>query len=169
MEKVILLNSDYSFLNVVSWKRAVRLMVKGKAEVVEASNKIIRNAERTIELLIPKVLRLVKLVRSIYKTKVPFSKKNVMVRDNFTCAYCGKTEQRLTIDHIIPKSKGGKSTFENCVASCKPCNNRKNNRTPSEANMFLKKKPFQPTIMEFFIIKMKRLGVYEVLKDLGLY
>jgi 5-methylcytosine-specific restriction endonuclease McrA len=169
MEKVILLNSDYSFINVISWKRAVRLMVKGKAEVVAASNKVIRNAERTIELIIPKVLRLVKLIRSIYKTRVPFSKKNVMVRDDFTCAYCGKEDQRLTIDHIIPKSKGGKSTFENCVASCKPCNNRKNNRTPSEANMFLKKKPFQPTIMEFFIIKMKRLGVYEVLKDLGLY
>jgi len=169
MEKVILLNSDYSFINVISWKRAVRLMVKGKAEVVAASNKVIRNAEKTIEFIIPKVLRLVKLIRSIYKTRVPFSKKNVVVRDGFTCAYCGKSDQRLTIDHIIPKSRGGKSTFENCVASCKPCNNRKNNRTPSEANMFLKKKPFQPTIMEFFIIKMKRLGVYEVLKDLGLY
>jgi len=169
MEKVILLNSDYSFINVIDWKRAVRLMVKGKADVVEASGRVIRNAERTIELLIPKVLRLIKLVRSIYKAKVPFSKKNVMIRDGLACAYCGKTDQKLTIDHIIPKSRGGGSTFENCVASCKPCNNKKNNRTPSEAKMYLKKKPFQPTIMEFFIIKMKRLGVYKTLKELGIY
>lgn len=169
MENVILLNSDYSFLNVISWKRAVRLMVKGKVEVVKATDRIITNAEKTIKMLIPRVLRLVKLVRSVYKTRVPFSKKNVFVRDDFTCAYCGRKDQRLTIDHIIPKSRGGATDFENCVASCKPCNNKKNNRTPREANMFLNRKPFQPTIMEFFIIKMKRLGVYKTLKDLGIY
>jgi len=169
MEKVILLNSDFSFLNVIGWKRAVRLMVKGKAEVVKATDKIITNAEKTIELLVPKVLRLIKLIRSVYKTRVPFSKKNVMIRDDFTCMYCGRKDQRLTIDHIIPKSRGGATDFENCVAACKPCNNRKNDRTPSEAKMYLSKRPTQPTIMEFFIIKMKRLGVYKTLKDLGIY
>lgn len=169
MERVILLNFDYSFLNVIGWKRAVKLVVKGKAEIVKASEKVVRNAERTVEIVIPKVLKLIKLVRSIYKTKVPFSKKNVFVRDDFTCAYCGSAEQRLTIDHIIPKSRGGSTDFDNCVASCKPCNNKKNDRTPREAGMFLVKKPFQPTIMEFFIIKMKRLGVYKTLKDLGIY
>lgn len=169
MESVILLNSDYSFLNVISWKRAVRLVVKGKVEVIKATDKIISNAEKTFQMLIPKVLRLVKLVRSIYKTRVPFSKRNILVRDEFTCLYCGRKDQRLTIDHIIPKSRGGKTTFENCVASCKPCNNKKNNRTPREAGMFLKRQPTQPTIMEFFLIKMKKLGVYKTLKDLGLY
>lgn len=169
MERVILLNSDYSFLNVISWKRAIRLMVKGKAEVVKASGKIITNAERTIEITIPKVLRLMELVKSIYKTRVPFSKKNVFVRDNFTCAYCGRTDAPLTIDHIIPKSRGGDTSFENCVASCKPCNNRKNDRLPKEAGMSLRFKPHTPTIMDFFIIKMKRMGVYKTLKELGLY
>lgn len=169
MENVILLNTDFSFLNVIDWKRAVRLMEKGKVEVVKASDRIIRNFERTVEIIIPKVLRLVKLVRSVYRTRVPFSKKNVLIRDGFICAYCGRDDVRLTIDHIIPKSQGGKLDFDNCVASCKPCNNKKNNRTPRQAGMFLIKKPFQPTIMEFFLIKMKKLGAYKTLKDLGIY
>jgi len=169
MERVILLNSDYSFLNVISWKRAVRLMVKGKAEIVKASERVITNAERTVELIIPQVLRLVELVKSIYKNRVPFSKKNVFVRDNFICAYCGKEDDRLTIDHITPKSRGGKTDFENCVTCCKPCNNQKNDRTPKEAGMSLKFKPHTPTIMDFFVIKMKRMGVYKTLKELGLY
>lgn len=169
MERVILLNSDYSFLNVINWKRAIRLMVKGKVEIVKASERVISNAERTVEITVPKVLRLMALVKSVYKNRVPFSKKNVFVRDDFTCAYCGRTDRRLTIDHIIPKSKGGTSSFENCVASCKPCNNKKNNRTPRGANMSLLCRPHTPTIMEFFIIKMKRLGVYKTLKELGIY
>ena len=169
MEKVILLNSDYSFLNVISWKRAIRLMVKGKAEIVKSSGKIITNAERTVEIIIPQVLRLMELVKSVYKNRVPFSKKNVFVRDSWTCAYCGRTDERLTIDHVIPRSRGGDTSFANCVASCKPCNNRKNNRTPKEAGMALKFKPHTPTIMEFFVIKMKRMGVYKTLKEIGLY
>lgn len=169
MEDVILLNSDFGFLNTISWKKAMRLIEKGKVEIIKKSKKVIRSIENNWERVVPKVLRLIKLVRSVYKTKVPFSKKNVFIRDGFTCMYCGRKDQRLTIDHIIPKSKGGKLTFENCVASCKPCNNKKNNRLPSEAKMFLIKRPFCPTIMEFFIIKMKRLGVYKTLKDLGIY
>lgn len=169
MEKVILLNSDFGFLNVISWKRAIRLMVKGKVEIVKATDKILTNMEKTFKLIVPKVLRLIKLVRSVYKNRVPFSKKNVFIRDNFTCMYCGCKDQRLTIDHIIPKSRGGETDFDNCVASCKPCNNKKNDRLPSEAKMFLIKQPFQPTINEFFLIKMKRLGVYKTLKDLGVY
>jgi 5-methylcytosine-specific restriction endonuclease McrA len=169
MEQVIILNSDYSFLNVVSWKKAVKLMVKGKAEVVKYSNKMIHNAEKTVEMLIPKVLRIIKLIRCVYKNKVPFSKRNVLVRDGFVCMYCGSEERRLTIDHIIPKSKGGKSNFENCVASCKPCNNKKNDRTPREAGMTLIKQPSVPTIMEFFKIRMKKFGVDDTLRELGVY
>jgi len=169
MERVILLNSDFSFLNVISWKRAIRLMVKGKAEVVKASEKTIKNAERTVEIVIPRVLRLMDLVKSVYKNRVPFSKRNVFVRDDFTCAYCGCKDEKLTIDHVIPKSRGGGSSFKNCVASCKPCNNKKNDRTPKEAGMALRIRPHTPTIMEFFVIKMKRMGVYKTLKEMGLY
>ena len=169
MENVILLNSDYSFLNTINWKRAMRLIAKGKVETLKVTNMIIESAEKTWRIAIPKVLRLIKLVRSIYKTKVPFSKKNVIYRDGMICQYCGKTPKKLTIDHVIPKSKGGKSTFENCVAACKPCNNNKNDRTPKEAGMYLLKKPFQPTIMEFILLKMRSLGIDKVLKDLGVY
>ncbi|MFC1789265.1 HNH endonuclease, partial [Thermodesulfobacteriota bacterium] len=77
--------------------------------------------------------------------------------------------RRLTIDHIIPKSRSGRTSFENCVASCKPCNNKKGGRTPSEASMYLKIKPYQPTISEFLNLKIKKLGINNVLKDLGIY
>ncbi len=166
MERVILLNSDYSFLNTINWKKAMRLLAKGKVEVLKATDSIIQSADRTWKLYIPKVLRLVKLVRSVYKTRVPYSKKNVIYRDKYICQYCGKKERKMTIDHVIPKAKGGKSTFENCVASCKPCNNFKGSKTPREVGMVLKRKPFQPTIMEFINIKMKILGIDKLLKEL---
>ena len=169
MERVILLNSDYSFLNTINWKKAMRLLAKGKVETIKATEKIIRNSERTWELYIPKVIRLIKLVRKIYKTKVPFSKKNVIYRDLYTCQYCGKKDQKMTIDHVIPSSRGGKSSFDNCVAACKPCNNIKNDRTPNEAKMALKRLPFQPTIMEFIAIRMKFLGVDKILKEIWEY
>ena len=166
MERVILLNSDYSFLNTINWKKAMRLLAKEKVEVLKATEKILRSSERTWELYIPKILRLIKLVRSVYRTRVPYSKKNIIYRDKFTCQYCGKKEKKMTIDHVLPSSKGGKSSFENCVASCKPCNNKKNDKTPREANMVLKRRPFQPTIMEFITIKMKLLGIDKILKEL---
>ncbi|NIR52078.1 HNH endonuclease, partial [candidate division KSB1 bacterium] len=75
---------------------------------------------------------------------VSFSKKNILRRDDFTCQYCGNQENPLTVDHIIPKSRGGKTTWTNVVVACKPCNMKKGSRTASEANMLLKKKPVQP-------------------------
>lgn len=170
MERVVVLNSDYSFLNVVSWQKAIKMIVKKKVEVIKQSLKKVRNGDKTIEMLIPKVLRLIKMVRTIYRTRVPFSKKNVLVRDKYSCKYCGTKEGRLTIDHVIPKSQGGKSSFENCVTSCKPCNNTKDDRTPSQAKMFfVGKPPWNPTIMEFLNIKMEALGVDELLRELGVY
>ncbi len=166
MQRVILLNSDYTFLNIISWKKAMCLLAKGKVEILKATDKIIRNIERTWEINIPRVLRLVNLVRRIYKTRVPFSKKNVIYRDRFICQYCGLKDSKLTIDHVIPKCKGGKSTFDNCVASCKSCNNFKNDKTLSEMKMSLSRRPFQPTIMEFINIKMKILGVDKILKEI---
>jgi len=169
MNTVILLNSDYSYLNTIGWKKAMRLVAKGKVEVLHASDKILRNAEKTWKMLLPKVIRLIKLVRTVYRTRVPFSKRNVLHRDKFICQYCGIKSNKMTIDHVIPKSRGGKSTFENCVAACKPCNNKKNDRTPNEAHMPLRKQPFQPTIMEFIQMKMKALGVDKALKEFGIY
>ena len=168
MNQCILLNADYTYLNVVDWKRAMCLMIKGKVQVIKHSKRIVRTAEGII-IKVPAVMKLIKLIRALYVNRVPFSKKNVLVRDGFKCAYCGAERQRLTIDHIIPKSKGGKANFENCVSSCKPCNNKKGNRTPREAQMYLKVKAYQPTISEFLRLKVKKLGINDILRDMGIY
>jgi 5-methylcytosine-specific restriction endonuclease McrA len=168
MDQCILLNADYTFLNVVDWKRAMCLLAKGKVQVLKHSERLIRTAEG-IAIKVPAVMRLIKLIRTLYVNRVPFSKKNVLVRDGFKCAYCGKENRGLTIDHVIPKSRGGKTVFENCVSSCKPCNNRKGNKTPTEVQMYLKVKAYQPTISEFLRLKVKKLGINKVLRDLGIY
>jgi len=168
MNQCVLLNADYTFLNVVNWKRAMCLIAKGKVQVLKHSERIIRTAEG-IAIKVPAVMRLIKLIRMLYRNRVPFSKKNILVRDGFKCAYCGNGKERLTIDHIIPKSSGGRTTFENCVSSCKSCNNKKGGRTPSNARMYLKVKAYQPTIAEFLRLKVKRLGINDVLKDFGIY
>jgi len=168
MTNCILLNADYSFLNLVDWKKAMCLMAKDKVQVLTYSQRIIRTAEGLL-LRVPAVMRLIKLIRSLYRSRVPFSKANILVRDGFRCAYCGSKKEKLTLDHIIPKSRGGSSTFENCVASCRPCNNHKDCRTPREAGMVLHVRPYQPTIAEFLQIKVKNLGINRVLRDLGIY
>jgi len=163
MERVIVLNADYSFLNIVSWKKAMCILAKGKAEVIKYQEKIVNTIDKTIRM--PVVLRLIKLIRTLFRTKVPFSKKNVMVRDGFRCMYCGATNVRLTIDHLIPKAKGGKSTFENCVTSCRECNHRKGDKLPSEIKMYPSKMPYQPTISQFLQEKMKNLGVEDIILE----
>jgi len=168
MDRTIVLNTDYTFLNTVSWRRAVCLMVKGKVEVLKYTDRVVSNAERTVQMKIPAVIKLIKIIRSLYRNRVPFSKRNVMVRDGFACAYCGSTIA-LTIEHILPVSRGGKSTFENCVAACTKCNSRKGNRTPSEAKMYLKKQPYAPTIAEFIKMRMEKLGIMDLLRELGVY
>lgn len=168
MERTVVLNSDYSFLGLVSWKRAIKLVVKEKVEVIKSADKEICNGDGTCMIKVPLVLRLIHLVRYVYKNKVPFSRKNIYIRDKHTCQYCG-AQERLSIDHVIPKTRGGKNSFENCVTCCVPCNTKKDNRTPREAGMFLRKRPHEPTIMEFLMLKMKTMGIDIVLKDLGVF
>lgn len=168
---VLLLNSDYSPLGVISWKKAVKLMVKGKVEVVKLATRVITNAERTVKMILPSIIKLIKFIRYIYKAKVPFNKRNILIRDNFECQYCGKkivSGVGATVDHIIPRSMGGKTTFENCVASCLPCNNRKDNKLPREVGMFPKKRPTSPTVYEFIQFQIERLGLSGMLKEVGI-
>lgn len=167
MQSCVILNGDYSYLNTVSWQKAIKLIVKGKVTVIKYTEMVVKTAEHMI-VKIPAVMKLMKIIRTIYRTKVPFSKKNVMVRDNFICQYCGSLKT-LTIDHVTPVSRGGKSTFENCVTACKDCNNKKSDKLPSEIHMYLKKQPTCPTIAEFTRIKAVKSGMYDILKDLGVY
>ena len=166
---VILLNQDYSYINSISVRRALKLLAKGKVTVEKYSERVIRTA--TEEIAVPMILRLVYLVRQIYRKAVTWSKKNVMVRDDFKCVYCG-TKENLNIDHVFPLSKGGKNTFENTVTSCVICNNRKGDRTPREAKMFYQRgnfTPYQPTVMEFIKKYLDSIGVYDLLVKEGIY
>ena len=166
MQGCVILNGDYSYLNTVSWQKALKILVKGKATVIKYTEAVIRTGERVFQ--IPAVMKLMKIIRTIYRTHIPFSKKNVMIRDGYSCQYCGAHEN-LSIDHVVPVSKGGKSEFENCLAACKDCNNKKGDKLPSEVHMYPKKMPIAPTISEFTRIKAVKAGVYDILKDLGVY
>ncbi|NNG01265.1 MAG: HNH endonuclease [Desulfobacteraceae bacterium] len=163
----ILLNGDYSYLCQMDWKKALCLMFSEKAKVLKYSDRLVHGVEKVFRA--PAVMVLIKVVRSVYRNRVPFSKRNVLVRDRYTCVYCSSKQKKLTIDHVIPVSRGGKTDFDNCVACCKPCNNLKGARTPHEAGMHLCRRPYQPTISEFIRIRLKQSGAYRYLVELGLY
>jgi len=156
MEAVIVLNAGYEFMGLVSWQRAMILLFNGKVEVVKESERVVRTVTRTFR--IPAVIRLIKFIRQIYRREVPFSRKNILVRDGFVCQYCGREHLSgdLTIDHIIPKVQGGANDWQNVVACCRSCNIRKGGRTPRQAGMQLVRKPFKPTIMEFINLYLRR-------------
>ena len=169
MNGCILLNGDWTYLSTLNFKKTMTMMTKSeKVEIVKYSKKTIKRPDGSI-MNLPIVMRLLDIVRRIYKAKVPWNKKNVLIRDRHRCMYCGKTNCNLTIDHVFPQSRGGQTSFDNCVASCFECNNKKGNKTPREAGMKLLRQPFSPTIAEFFRIKMATTGVTEFLQELGVY
>ncbi|MBY0405022.1 MAG: HNH endonuclease [Cyanobacteria bacterium] len=136
--KVLLLNSSYEPLHICSWKRAIILLIKGKAVQVEFHpEKILGGGFH-----LPLVIRLLYYVKMPYK-EIPLTRKNLMHRDNYFCQYCGK-QNDLTIDHVMPRSRGGKDTWDNVVVACLRCNVKKGNKTPAEAGMDLKRKPCSP-------------------------
>ncbi len=148
MTKVLVLNASYEPLNTCSWRRAIVLVLKGKAEQLECENKIIYSSH-----YLPTVIRLRNFVKIPYK-EINLSRKNVLHRDNYTCQYCGVHKKDLTVDHIIPKSKGGKDTWDNVITACLKCNVSKGNKTPKEANMQLRISPRRPqSQIEFEISK----------------
>ena len=162
----VLLNGDYTFLGLVDWKKAMGLMFAEKIRVLKFSDRVIHGVSRTFRA--PAVAVLVKVVRSVYRGRVPFSRRNVLVRDRFACAYCGSRVKPITMDHVIPRSRGGKDDFDNCVACCRACNHKKGAQLPSEAGMTLRHRPWQPTIAEFIRIRLHQSGVYGLLVELGL-
>lgn len=143
---VLVLNQDYQALTITSVQRATILVLLQKAELVEAAAKrFIRSPNRKLPW--PSIVRLKRYVRVPYK-RVLLTRKNVIRRDGNCCQYCGLND-RITIDHVMPRSRGGKDTWTNLVAACVPCNNRKGNRTPEEADMRLARKPFRPSYVMY--------------------
>jgi len=147
MDKVLVLNSDYTPLNVTNMRRGFILVMKGKAEIVkEDVNKIVTTIG---DFAKPIIIRLLNYIG--YRNKgIKVNRKRIMKRDGFECGYCG-SKKNLTIDHIIPKSRGGGNTWDNLVTCCSRCNTIKDDRTPNEAGMNLKVKPYQPSIFSSVI------------------
>ncbi len=143
MEPALLLNASYEPLSIVNWKKAIILLLRGKAEMLVSHPRQIRSATQSYEL--PSVLRLQRRVR-IPRRRINFSRHNVYRRDNFACQYCGKrfAAVDLTFDHVIPRSRGGETSWTNIVTSCQPCNRLKCSRTPREAQMPLLNQPSEP-------------------------
>lgn len=144
MSKVLLLDSENKPLRLCSWKRALVLLIKGKAKWDES----IKNIEDMINIdntLIPRVIKLNYKV-AVPNLELPFSKENIFTRDNYTCQYCGKkfNAKELTLDHVYPKSRLGPDIWENIVTCCKDCNQYKADKTPKEAGMKLMKRPSRP-------------------------
>ena len=146
MPQVLLLNNDNQPLQYTSWKRAVVLLLKGKAEVEEKIKRI-EDYIKVGEYYIPKCIRL-KEQMAIPTKELPFSRTNIFKRDKYTCQYCGKhlEKDELTIDHVFPKSRMGPDIWENLVTCCMECNQKKANKTPKEAHMKLLKRPVRPTM-----------------------
>jgi 5-methylcytosine-specific restriction endonuclease McrA len=141
---VLVLNATYEPLNIVSVQRAVVLLLKEKAEVVEAAQAKLRAEHFVISW--PLVIRLVAFVPIPRRLPLPLSRRTVLARDMYTCQYCGQqpSKSELTIDHVIPRSRGGATSWENVVTACAPCNRRKGDRLAEEAKMVLLSKPARP-------------------------
>jgi 5-methylcytosine-specific restriction endonuclease McrA len=145
--RVLMLNQNYEPLTVCSARRAVTLLFKGKAEMIETANSHqIRTVTRSYDA--PSVVRLWHY-RKIPRQRIVLTRKNVLIRDGYRCQYCGGREGPMTVDHLISKTMGGKDTWSNLVCACTRCNNRKGDQTPSEAGMKLRKKPTRPTHITF--------------------
>lgn len=140
--KVLVLNQSYEPISVCSAKKALLLLFLTKAEMVEKRASLaVRSIRETYAY--PSVIRLSAYLRVPFK-KVELSRKNILRRDGFHCMYCGDHHPPLTVDHIIPRSRGGADVWENLVCACVKCNNRKGSRTPEEAGIRLLTIPRKP-------------------------
>ena len=147
VQQVLVLNASYEPLNVTTVRRAHVLVFKGKAEVIEELDQPLRSATGAFPW--PHVIGLVQYVRVPRTLQRKISRRALFARDGWRCMYCGTTNGRLTLDHVVPRSRGGDSVWENVVTSCAPCNHRKGDRLLEETSMKLRKIPRPPTPVLF--------------------
>jgi 5-methylcytosine-specific restriction endonuclease McrA len=144
---VLVLNQNYEPLNVCNVRRAVVLVLCGKAEVLETARGMLHTARSAIPL--PSVIRLISMIKRP-RPRVRLTRKEVFARDGWACVYCGRITRELTLDHVIPRHRGGPHTWDNLVAACKPCNHRKAGRTPAEAKMAMEREPGAPRVSIYY-------------------
>ena len=163
--RTLVLDQGFQPHRIVDWQRAVALLFQSKAELLETYDEPLATPEQAIRaeeegwtfaLKVPAVIRLLNRVRR--KKAVRFSRMNVLTRDKWCCQYCGQkfATRKLNYDHVVPRSRGGKTVWENIVSCCYPCNAKKDNRTPSEARMQLLKKPVKPRSLPIVAFHMDR-------------
>jgi len=149
---VLVLNQNYQPLNICNVKRALALILLEKAESTVDGQGLIKSATKSFN--IPIVIRLMSYIhKPIHPRKI--SRQGILSRDKNTCQYCGISSESLTLDHILPKSRGGKHTWENVVAACIKCNHEKAGLTPQEAKMKLNNKAKKPNIDSHYMVKGK--------------
>lgn len=159
--RTLVLNAGYEPLHTVSWQRAVCLIFTAKAEIIEEYQSLIRSVSSAINL--PKIIRLKKYVNVFINTgRAKCTRKNILQRDNYECQYCGVkvTTKNATLDHVVPRSKGGPSDFLNLVTCCQKCNNKKGNKYLSATRMKLRNRPRIPMISELGGFHHESLGSF---------
>lgn len=149
---VLVLNQNYEPLNVCNVRRALVLVIDGKAEILEAHNAVVATTSRHFPS--PSVIRLIYMIRRP-RPRVKLTRREVFIRDSYTCQYCGRESNDLTIDHIVPRSRGGSHTWDNLVAACKPCNHRKGGKSLGEARMQLRTIPKEPSAGMYYTIERR--------------
>lgn len=146
---VLVLNQNYQPLNVCNARRAFTLVDRGKAEVLEHGEGGIRTSHYVYPL--PSVIRMVYLIKRP-RPVMRLSRREVFNRDRYTCQYCGRQTKDLTLDHVLPRHRGGPHDWENLVSACKTCNHRKAGHTPQEARMLLLTEPFAPKVNSYYVV-----------------
>ena len=162
--RTLLLSQGFEPIKVISWQRAITLLTLGKVEVIEEYDAEIKAVSFVIKA--PAVVRLLRAFRRHAKP-VKFSRVNIYARDGYRCQYCGIkcTIDKLTYDHVVPRSRGGKTSWENIVSCCYACNARKANRTPAEAKMALRTAPVRPAWIPAVQIRVSTKSVPDAWRD----
>lgn len=152
--KTLVLNASAEPLCVIPSRRAVVLVLAGKADLLHANGHVFRSAH--LDVPAPSVIRLRRYVHVPYRRRAALSRRGVFIRDHHTCQYCGRGAEN--VDHVIPRSKGGPHEWENVVAACRRCNSRKMDRTPDEAAMTLRRLPYAPRASFWLIVAVGRVA-----------
>lgn len=162
--RTLLLSQSYEPIKVISWQRAFTLLTLGKVEVLEEYDRNIRTINLVFKM--PAVVRLLRAFRR-HRKPVKFSRVNIYARDKYRCQYCGDRAPipELTYDHVVPRSQGGKTTWQNIVTCCYECNRRKANRTPEQAGIRLRQKPVQPSWVPAVSIRIATTSMPDAWRD----
>jgi 5-methylcytosine-specific restriction endonuclease McrA len=156
--RVLVLNASYEPINVCNLRRATVLVLKERAEIIERGRGALHSERLTFARpCVIRLIRYVRIPRDVHRRKI--TRKAVLARDAWTCQYCGSQATGLTVDHVIPRSRGGESVWENIVASCAPCNRKKGSMTPREAKMHPRSHPRPPGPTVFIRLASPRIPV----------